>query len=163
MAELAMEIGLSQAEAHNAVNRAAKAQLIASAPDTRAKGRGRPPRRIAVNRPALIEFVTHGVRYVFVPDRGRLTRGVPTAHAAPPLQLHLRTDGLAPVWPDPRGSVRGEAFSPIYRSAVHAARIDPKLYELLALVDAIRGAGARERALATELFTQLIGDRGQPT
>lgn len=39
------------------------------------------------------------------------------------------------------------AFSPLYKSAPQAARRDEKLYELLALVDAIRGR-ARERDLA---------------
>jgi hypothetical protein len=57
---------------------------------------------------------------------------------------------MAPVWPDPEGEVRGEELRPLYRSAPGAARKDPALYELLALVDAIRGGRARERNLAVE-------------
>ena len=41
------------------------------------------------------------------------------------------------------------AFSPLYKLAPGAAREDQKLYELLVLVDAIRGGRARERKLAT--------------
>ena len=160
MMQVSDEIGLSHAEAHKAMGRAAQAQLLAAAPDAPVKRRGRPSRRVLVNRPALIEFVKFGVRYVFIPDRGRVVRGMPTAHAVAPLRDHVRTEGLAPVWPDPRGTVRGESFSPIYKSAVHAARMDVKLYELLALVDAIRSAGARERAIAADLFADLVSLRG---
>jgi hypothetical protein len=55
-----------------------------------------------------------------------------------------------PVWPDPEGEVRGEELRPLYRSVPEAARRDPALYELLALVDAIRAGRARERTIAIE-------------
>ena len=90
-------------------------------------------------------------------ERGGLTRGMPTAHAAPPLRDQLAaSDAPAPVWPDPEGTVRGEEFAPLYRSVPQAARADERLYELLALVDALRGGRARERELAVkELRTRL--------
>ena len=60
------------------------------------------------------------------------------------------------VWPDPEGEVRGLAFSPLYKLAPQAARSDEKLYELLVLVDALRGGRAREREIASkELRTRL--------
>jgi hypothetical protein len=46
--------------------------------------------------------------------------------------------------------VRGTAFSPLYSAAPRAARSDPQLYELLVLVDAIRGGRARERDIAVK-------------
>ena len=49
---------------------------------------------------------------------------------------------------DPEGSIRGESFSPLYKSVPIAAKNDSKLYELLALVDAIRGGQTREREMA---------------
>lgn len=61
------------------------------------------------------------------------------------------------VWPCPEGKVRGESFSPLYRSVPVAARNDPHLYEVLALVDAIRGGRNRERKMALELLHQTIG------
>ena len=57
-------------------------------------------------------------------------------------------DEPALVWPDPEGPERGQAFSPLYKSAPKAARKDAILYEYLVIVDAIRGGGARERELA---------------
>jgi hypothetical protein len=82
---------------------------------------------------------------------------MPTAHAAPVLRSHFVADDvLPPVWPDPEGTVRGESYQPIYRSAVRAARRDPQMYECLALVDAIRGGRARERKTAEGLLRQRI-------
>ena len=50
--------------------------------------------------------------------------------------------------PDPEGEVRGMAFSPLYKSVPKATQLDPKLYELLVLVDAIRSGQARKRDFA---------------
>jgi hypothetical protein len=48
------------------------------------------------------------------------------------------------------------AFSPLYKAAPTAARKDPKLYELLALVDAVRGGRARERTTAVRLLEKRL-------
>lgn len=103
-------------------------------------------------KPQLLEFLVHGVRYAYPVERGSLTRGVPTAHGAPPLRDKIRTSAsdALPVWPDPEGTVRGEAWSPLYPSVPAATRRDAALYEALALLDAIRGGRARERSIAVE-------------
>ena len=54
----------------------------------------------------------------------------------------------APVWPHKDGTVRGVAFFPLYPTVPDAAKNNSALYELLALVDAVRGGSMRERALA---------------
>jgi DNA-binding Lrp family transcriptional regulator len=143
-AALAQALEMSPSQTHSAVARAVRAGLVER--DTR-----------QVNRRALLEFLVHGVKYVFPAVRGRATRGIPTAHAAPPLAKQIAAAGeLPPVWPDPHGPVRGETFMPLHRSAVAAAKRDPKMYELLALVDALRDGRARERRRAqTELEKRL--------
>jgi len=74
---------------------------------------------------------------------------MPTGYAAPPLSGHFVESGEPPpVWPDAEGDVRGAAFAPLYGPAPRAARLDAQLYELLVLVDAIRGGRARERDFA---------------
>ncbi|MDT8321528.1 MAG: MarR family transcriptional regulator [Xanthomonadales bacterium] len=139
-ASLAEQLGMSVSQLHTAVQRALAAGLAVRTNES-----------IVPNRPALQEFILHGVKYVFVPERGQLTRGMPTAHAAPPLDAHFPDSGEPPpVWPDPDGSVRGMAFAPLYKLAPGAARADPALYGLLVLVDAIRGGRARERAIAAD-------------
>lgn len=139
-AQLASELGFSQGEVSGGLKRALAARLLVS-------GSG-------VAKPAgtlLVEFLLHGVPYVFIPERGALTRGMPTAEAAPVFKRLLApTDQSLPVWPDPNGTVRGESFSPLYRSAPWAARQDADLYDLLALVDGLRGGRARVRSFASQ-------------
>lgn len=141
---LAESLGMSASEVHAAVARAKQGGLYDE-------------HRRSPHRRALLEFLVHGLRYVFPAERGALTRGLPTAHAAPPLNAQLVADGEPPpVWPDAEGTVRGEELRPLYRSVPGAARRDPALYELLALVDAVRGGRARERKLAiAELEARL--------
>ena len=135
---LAVQLGMSPSQLHSAVKRALAAQLAVR------KGED-----IVPNIRNLEEFLVHGLKYVFVPERGDLTRGMPTAHAAPPLEPHfISSPEPPPVWPEAQGKVRGLAFSPLYSLAPGAAQADPQLYELLVLVDAIRGGRARERDLA---------------
>lgn len=157
---MATELGLSTSETHAAIKRLARSPLLTLARPTigspEVRPIGRPPVRPLINRPGLIEFVRHGLRYVFIPERGPVTRGMPTAHAAPPLNEYIAVGEAPPVWPDPKGKVRGETFSPLYPSAVVAAKADHNLYMALALVDAIRGGSARERELAVKILPDLF-------
>lgn len=143
-AMLGQQLGLSPSEAHAAVTRARKEGLLH-------------PLENIPNKTALAEFLVHGVRYVFPAELGSPTRGMPTSYAAPPLSTQFSSagDDEAPVWPDPDGETRGVALKPLYRSVPKAAREDGKLYEWLALVDALRAGRARER----ELAAKIIGSR----
>ncbi len=142
---LAADLTMSSSEVHAAVRRATIAGLLQDNP------------KHTPNHKALLEFLVHGLKYAFAAELGRLTRGMPTAHAAPPLLgQFVANDDPPPVWPDPEGNVRGQGLEPIYRSAPLAARADPQLYELLSLVDAVRSGRARERELAVkELRSRL--------
>ena len=65
---------------------------------------------------------------------------------------------------DEQGEVRGYDFSPLYKSVPFAARRDEKLYELLALVDAIRDGAVASgelviRELRVRLWTQSANGR----
>lgn len=146
-AMLSTQLGMmSVSQIHAAVKRAVLANLAIQQGDS----------IVPVYR-NLEEFVIHGLPYVFLPQRGGMTRGIPTAHAAPPLvQLFSPSNEDPPVWPDPVGTVRGLAFSPLHKLAPKAALADEKLYELLALIDAIRGGRVREKNLAIVGFKERI-------
>jgi len=104
-------------------------------------------------RPNLLEFVLHGVRYIWPAVPGPVKRGVPTAFGAEPLASRLTAaSGEAPVWAHPAGGARGPTLSPLYRTAPQAALADPALHRLLALLDALRAGRARERTLAAKLM-----------
>jgi len=141
---LANELSMSPSEVHSGIGRAAAARLFDH------------QRKVPILK-SLLEFLVHGVKYSFPPDKGQLTRGVPTSYAAPPLNsLIVQSDEPPPVWPDPEGNVRGYEFSPLYRSVPKAVAHDNALYELLALVDAIRDGRARERELAVKELTARL-------
>lgn len=106
-----------------------------------------------VPRAACLEFLVHGVPYVFPAHLGAETRGIPTAWGAEPLrELFAVDDSLSPVWPDPFGDTRGFALEPIHPLAVRAASSHPELQRQLALVDARRAGDARARGQAKQLL-----------
>lgn len=136
---LAQSLRISSSEVYKGLSRAAKARLY----DER--------RRLPV-MPSLEKFVIYGVPYAFAVEPGSMVRGVPTSYAAPPLNtmMAVPSTSLLPVWPASQGTVRGYALKPLYPSVPEAAQADEHLYELLALVDALREGRARERKLAME-------------
>ena len=143
-AELGKVLGLSASEAHAAVRRLVEARLLD--PETK-----------RVRLEAFRNFLVHGVPYVFPASPKAVTRGMPTAWAAPAMAGKISSsDQLPPVWPDPEGKVLGAAVQPLYASVPGAARRDPELYHLLALVDALRIGRARERALAEKEIGQRL-------
>lgn len=144
--ELAHDLHLYPSEVYTSIKRCRASQLV--------QGQELKDR---LNRSALLEFLQHGIRYAFPATTGALTRGVPTAYAAPPLdRLIAASDDPPPVWPFAKGSVRGFAFQPLHKNVPQAALDDARLYQLLALVDALRSGRARERALAaSELRNRL--------
>jgi hypothetical protein len=137
--KLAVDLYMSPSEVHAAVKRSMRAQLCFQSNS-----------QIIPNIKNLKEFIIHGIRYIFIPERGEITRGMPTIFAAAPLAKEIVSSGdPPPVWPDPEGDIRGQSFSPLYKSVPSAARKDSKLYELLVLVDALRGGNVRERKIAS--------------
>lgn len=146
-AGLGLALSMSPSEVHGSVKRSVVAGLAV----VRERGTWSPV------RPALLEFVLHGVRYVWPALPGPVKRGVPTGVGAEPLASKINiAPGDAPVWAHPAGSAKGPTLSPLYRTAPQAALTDPALHRLLALVDAMRAGRARERALAADMLSALI-------
>jgi hypothetical protein len=142
---LAQSLGMSASEVHAALERSEAAGLYYGS-----------ERKIL--KQAVLEFLVHGLRYVFYAQPGPLSRGLPTAHSAEPLKSKLvASPSEVYVWPDPQGAVRGQAIVPLYRSVPQAASNDPKLYALLSLIDAIRVGRVREQRLAVgELEKRIV-------
>jgi hypothetical protein len=143
-ARLGDQLGLSASAVHRSLDRAEASGLYDSG-------------RRKVRLPELKEFLVHGVRYAFPPVSRGEARGMPTAWGGEPLADEIASSGRnAPVWPYARGKARGIALEPLYPSVPVAARRDESLYRLLAVVDAIRIGGARERSLAEKWLDKLL-------
>jgi hypothetical protein len=144
---LGQALALSASQVHRSVYRVTEAGLAVS------RGRG----DWVVMPDALLEFAVHGVRYAFPAKLGPVKRGVATSFGAKPLSERISAaPGEAPVWPYAGGDARGPSLSPLYRGVPEAALADPALYELLALLDALRAGRARERTLAQKLMLERL-------
>jgi hypothetical protein len=141
---LGESIGLAPAGVHRALRRLQDARLVDL-------------NRRRVNRSNAEEFLVHSLKYLFPPEQGGVTRGIPTAWAASPLKEELApAEDPPPVWPAPRGTARGVALEPIHVSATKLVRVDPELAEDLALIDAVRAGDGRVRSLAVKLLSQRL-------
>ena len=135
---------MSASEVHAAIRRLGDAKLL-------------DPESKEIRRDALRNILVHGVPYAFPASPKEVTRGMPTAWAAPVFSDKITaSEQIPPVWPDPEGKVQGAAVEPLYGSVPSAARRDPALYDLLALVDALRFGRARERSLAEKEITHRL-------
>ena len=100
-------------------------------------------------------LLVHAVRFLVPARLGQATRGLPTAHSAPPLDRVIAAT-TALVWPYEEGGSMGTSIEPLHPSVPRAAHANPRLYEFLAIVDALRVGRARERTLAiAELHARL--------
>lgn len=157
--DLAQELGLSASESHSAVARLAAARLVRPGQPGRA-GYLRAGEPLVsspqVNVKEALDFVIHGVPHAFYPERGPVGRGIPTGVAASPLKERFSLGEEIPVWPDAEGEARGYALKPLYKSAPVAARNNPKMYEYLALVDALRDGRVREKEAARKHLEKMF-------
>lgn len=158
-AELSKDLFMSASQVFRSVERAEAARLLTTptVPPPPGSGEELPRLWLWPNSNNIKEFLIYGVKYAFPVERGGPARGIPTAEAAPPMSRHFPQDfPLPPVWPHADGVLRGIAFSPLSKNVPQAALRDSKLYELLALVDAIREGRAREREIAIRELTARI-------
>lgn len=139
-ASVAASLGMSASEVHGAVKRLRTARLYSE--DRRGP---------AVDN--VLEFLVHGIKYVFPAEPGPVRRGVATSVSARPLREHF-SGAAGPlsefVWPTAEGTDAGQSVEPLFPTVPDAALRNPALHELLSLVDALRIGRVRERAAAEE-------------
>lgn len=144
--DLGLMTGLAPSAVHSSLKRATLSRLVIFQ-----------DKRPVVLKAAVQEFLLHGAKYAFPPVWGTLTRGVPTAYAAAPLNAVIApSSDPPPVWPYTKGAVRGLSLAPLYPTVPAAALAEPRLYAMLALFDAIRSGQAREREAAQKLLDELL-------
>ncbi|WP_284543292.1 hypothetical protein [Pleomorphomonas sp. T1.2MG-36] len=141
-------LGISKTEISGSIKRSLSSGL---ANKDRQTGRPNP------NRRNLHSFLLNGLKFVFPAKLGTMTRGTPTAFAAPMLKnLLIRGGEHIHVWPSARGSNMGLSVEPLFKSVPDAVEQDERLYEYLALVDAIRLGNQREAGLAGERLSEKL-------
>lgn len=144
MQDIASSLQISASEVSESLQRSAQARLVSDNKRT-------------IFSVSFLEFLIYGLKYVFPVAPGSVVRGIPTAHSAPPLNQTIvasATDNY--VWADSKGTIRGQAIVPLYKTVPKIALENPALYELLALVDAIRVGKAREVKLAIDELSKRL-------
>jgi hypothetical protein len=141
-------LGISKTEVNASIKRSVSSELAIK---DRNSGRARP------NRRNLCNFIVYGLKFVFPGKPGAMTRGIPTAFAAAPLKnLLISAGAYIYVWPYARGKDMGQSVEPLFRSVPEAVQKDDRLYEYLALVDAVRLGNQREAGLAAERLSKRL-------
>lgn len=107
---------------------------------------------------SFLEFLLGGLKYVFPVQPGGIVRGVPTAFSAPPVNTIVTGGSQKVVWPYAKGSERGQAIEPLYKTVPEIVGNDPQLYELLVLVDTLRIGKVREVEFAKEELTKRLSN-----
>lgn len=142
LVELSHTIKISISEISESLNRSRLANLV----DYNKK---------KVHRQNLLEFLEHGVQYVFPQQPGAMVRGIPTAHSHPLIKNKFISD-MNYVWPDNKGEVLGLTIEPFYPKQVDAVIEDQEYYKLLALVDIVRVGKNREIKYAVNELKKII-------
>ena len=142
--DIVASVHLSQSEISESLNRSQLAGLLDAS-------------KKKVRRLSLMEFLEHGLHYVFPQHPGALVRGIPTAHSHPFMKKKIISEDDY-VWPDEAGQVRGQAIEPLAKTVTKAVKEDETLYKLLALTDVIRVGKTRELKIALQELKLMILD-----
>jgi DNA-binding transcriptional MocR family regulator len=142
---LAADLGVDHTLVHRALKRAGDVGLYT-------------PQNGHVHRPNFEELVVHAGRFVAPARLGEVVPGIPAAWAAEPLAARIASGPgeLPPVWPDPRGRIRGQALAPLHAAAPDAAARAPRLAHMLVLLDALRAGDTRVRSVAAGLLHDML-------
>jgi len=136
--QIAHDLQLSPSEVSESLKRSTISGLISS-------------RNQKVKIRTFYEFLIYGLPYIFPAIPGSMVKGIPTAASAPPLNKIFSND-IAYVWSTNNATNIGIAIEPLYPTVPEAAKKDMDLYEVLALVDAIRIGHTREKKEAIKLL-----------
>lgn len=154
--EAALELCMSPSEVHSGVKRLKRCGLVTELSislDTTEMKQHLP------ETANIKEFLRHGVRFVFPLALGEPVLGIPTSYGVTHLfEGFSHRFPYTPVWELPGGEYAGSSVKPLYASAPKAAVRDFRLYELLALTDALRTDDAPLRDFAFEKINLLLGE-----
>lgn len=155
-ASLAEELCLSSSQVNHALKRLLNAKLLAP---ILSKENSNETKLVPISQ-FCEEFLIHGFKFVFPPEFGSQSPGIPTDYAAPPLNAVIVSgNDLPPVWPAiGEGVIRGIELRPLYHCVPKSIIKFPDqyFYEILALLDALRSGRARERNIGAEKISEML-------
>ena len=144
---LSLELEISQAEISHGLKRLKASALL--------NAEGQP------HIESCLEFLVHGLRYVFPPQFGTPSIGIPTAFAHPEFKYVKYDKNQIYIWPYAEGKIRGIALLPIYDTFPQACLRDEKLYKIASLIEMLRAGKSREKTIAFHELESILSDRSE--
>ena len=144
-ADVAKVLLISPAEVSNALNRLVVAGLVNT-------------EKNRVNKLALREFLTSGLKYTFPAEISAKVRGIATAHSASPIKEKIADGEDIYVWSYYLGTRRGYGVKPLYKTVPKMVGDNPALYELLVIADTLRIGKVREVEIAIEELDKRLSN-----
>lgn len=155
-AGLADALDISVSEMHDSLKRCRSAQLVVTVRNEE-----------IVSKRHFCDLLTIAVPRIFFAVRGGIEKGMPTAISHPGLSHEFESSDptekknqVPIVWPDPKGTVKGETLLPLYATVPEASRKDQVLYDLLALADVMRVGDFKSKKRSIELLERKILGKG---
>jgi len=153
--EAALELHMSPSEVHAGVKRLKKCCLVT---EMVMKMGGSEQKLHLPDMENIKEFLRHGVRFAFPAVFTEPVSGLPTSYGV--VHLFDGYDGerrYIPVWEYEVGDYKGVGLKPLYKSVPYACVDDFRLYEFMALTDAMRTDDAVLRDFAWQKMNLLLG------
>lgn len=143
--DLAESIGISAGEVSKGIKRLIAAHLLVERDDV-----------VYAEKGALLEWLAYGVRYAYPQERAGYGRGMATSWNCSLLKSEMIPPDPALVWSARAGNTEGIMIRPIHEGVPIAADNDQNLYQILSLLEAIRGGKPRELTIARKLLAKLL-------
>ena len=143
--DIAESIGISASEVSKGTKRLVAARLVVER-----------DARVFAEAGALLEWLGYGVRYAYPQESVGYGRGMATSWNCPVLKSEMVAPIPAFVWPVSGGGTDGALIKPFHGSVPVAASKDERLYQVLSLLEAIRGGKPRELAIARNILAVLL-------
>lgn len=135
MKDLAAALKISPSEVSEGLERCRKSALIDAD-------------KQQVQKLSFLEFLQHGLKYVYPVQPGAKVRGIATAFSASPVKEQIVQTGDVVVWPYAKGTARGLGIRPLYKTVPEVVGQDEELYQLLSMVECLRLGRRREVEIA---------------
>jgi hypothetical protein len=146
---LASDLHMSPSEVHSGMKRLKKCNLVTELSIGTESA-------IIPDKENILEFLIHGIRYVFPLERGEPAKGLPTSFGVDHLFNGIKTGSLIPVWGFETADYFGVTVKPLYKTLPLACINDFGLYELMALCDALRDDSKDVRKIAEDKIRTMI-------
>lgn len=142
--DLSSTLGISISEISESLNRSQLARLV----DNDKK---------KVFTDGFVDFLEHGLPYVFPIQPGTIVTGLATAISHPSFAEQF-SSSYQYVWAYDDGDIRGISIEPLHAGVPNAALMDQDFYLLMSAIEVLRMGKPREKELALTLIKNILNE-----